>query len=117
VDLAYWWELATNEEFKPISIPFWGRDSDGTPMEVSFPDDYTMVMQWAEPHFIANFVVAQGFWEWLPMERPKHFLSTEDPNYDSSKIADLEKVVWWRWLMNVAGYPAASWCLKQLNLA
>ena len=113
VDLAYWWELATNEDEGLVSIPFWGRDSDGTPMEVSFPDDYTMVMQWNEPHYIANFVVAQGFWEWLPMERPKHFLSPHDPNYDSTKTyEDLEKVVYGGdWLMNVAGYPCLhAWC-------
>ena len=113
VDLAYWWELATNEDEGLVNIPFWGRDSDGTPMEVSFPDDYTMVMQWGEPHYIANFVVAQGFWEWLPMERPKHFLSPHDPNYDSTKTyADLEKVVYGGdWLMNVAGYPCLhAWC-------
>jgi peptide/nickel transport system substrate-binding protein len=113
VDLAYWWELATNDDFKLVTIPFWGRDSDGAAIEVSFPDDYTMVMQWGEAHYIANFVVAQGFWEWLPMERPKHFLSKEDPNYDSSKTyADLEKVVYGGdWLMNVAGYPCLhAWC-------
>ena len=113
VDLAYWWELALNEDEGLVNIPFWGRDSDGTPMQVSFPDDYTMVMQWNEPHYIANFVVAQGFWEWLPMERPKHFLSPHDPNYDSTKTyADLEAVVYGGdWLMNVAGYPCLhAWC-------
>lgn len=113
VDLAYWWELATNEDFALVTIPFWARDSDGTPMEVTFPDDYTMVMTWGEPHYIANFVVAQGFWEWLPMERPKHFLSPHDPNYDSTKTyEDLEAVVYGGdWLMNVAGYPCLhAWC-------
>jgi peptide/nickel transport system substrate-binding protein len=113
VDMAYWWELATNEDFKVVTIPFWGRDSDGAAMEVSFPDDYTMVFKWGEPHFIANFVVAQGFWEWLPMERPKHFLSQFDPNYtDGMTYEDLEKAVFGGdWLMNVAGYPCLhAWC-------
>lgn len=115
VDLAYWWELAVNEDFKIIEPPFWSRDSDGSLMEVSFPDDYTMVMQWGEPHFISNFVVAQGFWEWLPLETAKHFLSLHDPNYDSTKTyEDLEKVVSAganQWLMNVAGRPCLhAWC-------
>jgi peptide/nickel transport system substrate-binding protein len=83
-------------------------------MEVSFPDDNTMVMQWGEPHYIANFVVAQGFWEWLPLETAKHFLSKEDPNYDSSKTyEDLEKVVGVadQWMNNVAGRPCLhAWC-------
>ncbi|MEZ4510473.1 MAG: ABC transporter substrate-binding protein [Chloroflexota bacterium] len=112
-DMAYWWELATNEDFAVVTPPWWGRDSDGTLMEVSFPDDYTMVFTWGEPHYIANFVVAQGFWEWLPMERPKHFLSQFDPNYDSSKTyEDLEAAVYGGdWLMNVAGYPCLhAWC-------
>ena len=114
VDLAYWWELATNEDFQPISVPFWARDSDGSAMEVSFPDDYTMVMQWKEPHYIANFVVAQGFWEWMPMQTAKHFLSPHDPNYDSSKTyQDLEAVVGVAsdWLMNIEGRPCLNaWC-------
>jgi peptide/nickel transport system substrate-binding protein len=113
VDMAYWWELATNEDFAVVTIPWWGFDSDGTAMEISFPDDYTMVFNWGEPHYIANYVVAQGFWEWLPMERPKHFLSPHDPNYDSSKTyEDLEAVVYGGdWLMNVADYPCLhAWC-------
>lgn len=81
-------------------------------MEVSFPDDYTMVMQWNEPHYIASFVVAQGFWEWLPMERPKHFLTQFDPNYDSTKTYDdLHNAVYGGdWLMNVANYLLHAWC-------
>jgi peptide/nickel transport system substrate-binding protein len=113
VDMGYWWELATNEDFVLVSVPWWGFDSDGTRMEVTFPDDYTMVFRWNEPHYVATYIVAQGFWEWLPMERPKHFLSKEDPNYDSAKTyADLEKVVYGGdWLMNVAGYPCLhAWC-------
>jgi peptide/nickel transport system substrate-binding protein len=113
VDMAYWWELATNTDFKIVNIPFWARDSDGTPMQVSFPDDYTMVMQWNEAHYIATYVVAQGFWEWLPMERPKHFLSPEDPNYtDGKTYEDLEKVAkGGDWLNNIAGYPCLhAWC-------
>jgi peptide/nickel transport system substrate-binding protein len=113
VDMAYWWELATNEDFKVVTPPWWGRDSDGSLMEVSFPDDYTMVFNWGEPHYIANFVVAQGFWEWLPMERPKHWLSPHDPNYDDTKTyEDLEKyVLGTEWLMQVEGYPCLhAWC-------
>ena len=113
VDMAYWWELATNDDYKVTTVPWWGFDSDGTRMEVSFPDDYTMVMNWTEPHYISNFIVAQGFWEWLPMERPFHFLSQYDPNYtDGMTYEDLETVA--RnddWLMNTAGYPCLhAWC-------
>jgi peptide/nickel transport system substrate-binding protein len=113
VDMAYWWELATNDDFKLVTIPWWGRDSDGAAMEVSFPDDYTMVMQWGEPHYISTFVVAQGFWEWLPLERPKHFLSPHDPNYNpDATLEELEEYVYGGdWLGNVEGYPCLhAWC-------
>jgi peptide/nickel transport system substrate-binding protein len=113
VDMGYWWELANNEDFQIINPPWWGYDSDGTLFDVSFPDDYTMVMQWTEPHYIATFVVAQGFWEWLPMERPKHYLSQFDPNYTAGMTyADLETAAFGGdWLMNVAGYPCLhAWC-------
>ncbi len=113
VDMAYWWELATNEDFKIVTIPWWGRNSDGSAMEVTFPDDYTMVMTWNEPHFIATYVVAQGFWEWLPMERPKHFLSPHDPAYNAdATYEELEEYAYGGdWLGNVAGYPCLhAWC-------
>jgi peptide/nickel transport system substrate-binding protein len=112
-DMAYWWELATNEDFKVVTPPWWGYDSDGSLMEVTFPDDYTMVMNFGEPHYIANFVVAQGFWEWLPMERPKHFLSPHDPAYNpDATLEELEEYVYGGdWLGNVAGYPCLhAWC-------
>ena len=112
-DMGYWWELATNEDFKVVTMPWWGRDSDGAAMEVSFPNDYTMVMNWGEPHYIATYVVAQGFWEWLPMERPKHFLSPHDPTYNAdATYEELEEYVYGGdWLGNVAGYPCLhAWC-------
>jgi peptide/nickel transport system substrate-binding protein len=117
-DMGYWLELAANDDFATVSWPWWGLDSDGTRFEVTFPDPYTMVMKWNEPHFIANFVPAQGFWEWLPMERPKHWLSQFDPNYDSSKTYDdLEAAVYGGdWLMNVAGYPCLhAWCPTEVT--
>ncbi len=113
VDMGYWWELATNSDFAVTPAPWWGFDSDGTLGEVSFPDDYTMVMTWNEPHFIAPFIVAQGYWEWLPMQTAKHWLSQFDPNYtDGMTYEDLEAVVFGdTWLMNVEGRPCLNaWC-------
>ncbi|MCJ7700092.1 MAG: ABC transporter substrate-binding protein, partial [Anaerolineales bacterium] len=117
-DMGYWWELATNEDFKVVTIPWWGRDSDGAAMEVTFPNDYTMVMQWGEPHYIATYVVAQGFWEWLPLERPKHFLSPHDPAYNAdATYEELEEYVYGGdWLGNVAGYPCLhAWCPESVT--
>ena len=116
-DMGYWWELATNEDFKVVTVPWWAYDSDGTPMEISYPNDYTMVMQWGEPHYIATYIVAQGFWEWLPMERPKHFLSPHDPAYNSeATLEELEEYVYGGdWLANVEGYPCLhAWCVESV---
>ena len=114
VDMAYWWELATNEDFGALNPPFWGRDSDGSLMEVSFPDDYTMVFEWGEPHYVANFVVAQGFWEHMPMYTAKHYLTEFDPNYtEGMTYDDLNTAhgVGAEWLLNVEGRPCLmAWC-------
>jgi peptide/nickel transport system substrate-binding protein len=49
-DMQFWWEdLALNEDYAVTAVPWWGFNSDGTPMEVTFPDDYTMVMKWDTP--------------------------------------------------------------------
>ena len=81
-DLKFWWEdLATNEDYKVINVPWWGFKSDGEPMDVEFPDDYTMVMRWDKPQWVTPFIMAQGFWEWEPMMKPRHHLEQFHPNY------------------------------------
>jgi peptide/nickel transport system substrate-binding protein len=91
-DLRFWWEdLATNEDYKVIQVPWWGFNSDGSPMEVTFPDEYTMVMKWDKPQWITPYILAQGFWEWEPMMKPRHYLEQFHPNYNaSSDYAQLE---------------------------
>jgi peptide/nickel transport system substrate-binding protein len=116
VDLAFFWEMAFDDNIGVVNVPWWGFDSDGTPLEVSFPDDYTMVMQWNEPHYIANFVIAQGFWEWLKFERPKHYLTQFHPDYtDGMTYEDLTTVLDSDngWFLKSVGYPCLhAWCLE-----
>jgi peptide/nickel transport system substrate-binding protein len=97
-DLRFWWEdLATNEDYKVIQVPWWGFNSDGSPMEVTFPDEFTMVMKWDKPQWITPYILAQGFWEWEPLMKPRHYLEQFHPNYtegtDYDKLELMDK--WW----------------------
>ncbi|HEY65443.1 MAG TPA: hypothetical protein G4O02_12830 [Caldilineae bacterium] len=97
-DLKFWWEdLATNEDYKVIQVPWWGWKSTGEPMDVEFPDDYTMVMKWDTPQWITPYILAQGFWEWQPLMKPKHYLKQFHPKYNPDSDYDtLEQIDrWW----------------------
>jgi peptide/nickel transport system substrate-binding protein len=97
-DLKFWWEdLALNDDYKVIQPPWWGFKSDGSPMDVEFPDDYTMVMTWDKPQWITPYILAQGYWEWEPLQKPRHYLEQFHPNYnDGGSYEDLElKSKWW----------------------
>jgi peptide/nickel transport system substrate-binding protein len=97
-DLQFWWtDMALNEDFKVVQVPWWGFNSDGTPMDVAFPDDYTMVMTWDRPQWITPFILAQGFWEWEPLMTPRHYLEQFHPTYNSSATyEELEAMrKWW----------------------
>jgi peptide/nickel transport system substrate-binding protein len=97
-DLQFWWEdLATNADYKVVQVPWWGFNSDGSPMEVTFPDEYTLVMKWDKPQWITPYIMAQGFWEWEPMMKPRHYLEQFHPNYtegtDYDQLEAMSK--WW----------------------
>jgi peptide/nickel transport system substrate-binding protein len=96
-DLRFWWEdLALNEDYKVVQPPWWGFNSDGSPMEVTFPDDYTMVMKWDQPQWITPYIIAQGFWEWEPLMKPRHYLEQFHPDYtDGATYEELELMSKW----------------------
>lgn len=97
-DLKFWWEdLATNPDYKVVQVPWWGFKSNGEPMDVEFPDDYTMVMKWDKPQWVTPYILAQGFWEWEPLMKPKHYLMQFHPKYTpGATYEDLElKDKWW----------------------
>ncbi|MBV7327708.1 ABC transporter substrate-binding protein [Chloroflexi bacterium TSY] len=98
-DLKFWWEdIATNDDFKFIQPPWWGFKSDGEPMDVEFPDDYTMVMRWDTPQWITPFILAQGFWEWEPLMKPRHYLEQFHPTYNEDADYDLleDNILWYQ---------------------
>ncbi len=95
-DLQFWWEdIATNDDYKVVQVPWWGFNTDGSNMDVSFPDDYTMVMKWDTPRWVTTFIVAQGFWEWEPMIKPRHYLEQFHPTYSDSTYEEFEQADKW----------------------
>ncbi len=96
-DLRFWWEdLANNEDFDVITVPWWGFKTDGSPMDVEFPDNYTMTMTWDTPQWITPFILAQGFWEWEDLMMPEHYIKTLHPEYtDGATYEELELAKDW----------------------
>jgi peptide/nickel transport system substrate-binding protein len=112
-DLKFWWEdMATNEEYKVNQIPWYMYKSDGkTPIDMEFPDDYTWVWKSDKPMWIAPYILAQGYWEWEPLMKPKHFLTQWHPKYaDDSDYDTLDQMDRWH---QTPGYPCLmAWCLE-----
>ncbi len=115
-DMKFWWEdMALNEEYKTVSVPWWGRNTDGTPITMEFPDDYTWVLKFDAPQYIMPYVLAQGHWEWDPLMKPAHFLKQYHPEYEGKAGAEgyTELDLMDRWF-DTPGYPCLmAWCLKE----
>ena len=96
-DMKFWWEdLASNEDYKVVSVPWWARTTDGDPIEMEFPDDYTWVLKFDQPQWIMPYILAQGFWEWNPLMKPKHYLTQFHPDYEGSDYDELDTMDrWW----------------------
>jgi peptide/nickel transport system substrate-binding protein len=115
-DLQFWWEdMAKNDDYKTANVPWWGRNSDGTPITMEFPDDFTWVLKFDKPQYIMPYVLAQGFWEWEPLMKPAHFLKQYHPDYEGKAGAEgyTELDLMDRWF-DTPGYPCLmAWCLKE----
>jgi peptide/nickel transport system substrate-binding protein len=112
-DLQFWWEdLAQNEDYTKVSVPWWGRNSTGEPITMEFPDETTWVLTFDTPQWIMPYVLAQGFWEWEPLMKPAHFLKQYHPNYtDGMEYEDLDLADDW---VRTPGYPCLmAWCLSE----
>jgi peptide/nickel transport system substrate-binding protein len=110
-DWKFWWEdYAQNTDQKLYTIPAYLRKSDGTPVDISFPDDYTVVWKSDQPQWIQPYFMAQGYWEFAKnIMKPAHFLKKYHPKYTPTATwKDFEKVDKW-WL--TPGYPCLfAWC-------
>ncbi|MEA3327776.1 MAG: ABC transporter substrate-binding protein [Chloroflexota bacterium] len=113
-DWEFWWnDLATNEDYAVVSVPWWARNEDGTPFTIEFPDDYTIVMTWDTARWIAPYILAQGFWEWEPLMKPAHFLKQYHPDYEGDDYDGLQlNDKWWE----TPGYPTIfAWYCDEIT--
>jgi len=113
-DWEFWWnDLAMNEDYKVVSVPWWARNSDGTPFTIEFPDDMTIVMTWDTSRWIAPYILAQGFWEWEPLMKPAHFLKQYHPDYEGNDYDELQLIdKWWE----TPGYPTIfAWVCDEVT--
>jgi peptide/nickel transport system substrate-binding protein len=115
-DWKYWWEdFAKNPDQKGWSIPQYLRKSDGKPIDMEFPDDYTVVWKSDQPQWIQPYFMAQGYWEFAKnFMKPAHYLKPLNPKYNTSaKWEDYTKKDQF-WL--TPGYPCLfAWCLSELS--
>jgi peptide/nickel transport system substrate-binding protein len=115
-DLKFWWEdLANNANYKKVTVPWYMRNTDGTPITMEFPDDTTWVLKYDAPQYIAPYIPAQGFWEWEPIMKPAHFLKQFHPDYEGKPgdegYTELDLM---DRFTETPGYPCLMmWCLKE----
>ncbi|MFQ5592627.1 MAG: ABC transporter substrate-binding protein [Anaerolineae bacterium] len=112
----YWEDIANDPDYKVITVKGWLRNADGSPIEMEFPDEYTVVWKASDrPLWIDPFYMAQGFWEFAKeVMKPAHYLKEFHPKYNSAATyEDLEQQdKWWQ----TPGYPCLfAWCLESLS--
>lgn len=99
-DWRFWWEdLALNGSYPSVSASAWLRKSDNSPVDMHFPDTYTVVWVSDKPQWVTPFFMAQGFWEFSnQMMKPAHYLKQFHPDYNpTATYADLEAAdQWWQ---------------------
>ena len=110
-DWKFWWEdLGNAPDQKLYSIPAYLRNTDGTPITMEFPDNYTVVWKADRSLAVNANYMAQGYWEFAKgMMKPAHYLKQFHPKYTpTAKWEDMERAdKWWQ----TAGYPCIfAWC-------
>lgn len=116
-DWDFWWnQFANNPDQKLWTIPAYLRNADGTPIDISFPDEYTVVWQSSDrPLWIDPYFMAQGFWEFARwFMKPAHFLEQYHPEITSGVTWEDWNTAdkWWQ----TPGFPCLfAWCLSELS--
>ncbi len=111
-DLYFWWnDLALNNQYDAVQVPWWARNSDGSSATMRFPDAQTWVMEFDTAQYLVPYTLAQGYWEWEPLMKPAHYLKQWHPDYsgetDYTALAANDNWV------QTPGYPCLmAWCLK-----
>jgi peptide/nickel transport system substrate-binding protein len=106
----FWEDMAKNPDVSSVYIPNWLRKSDGSPIDMEFPDMYTVVWKSDKAQWISPYNMAQGFWEFAKnMMKPAHYLKQFHPDYSiNATYEDLNaEDKWWE----KPGYPCLfAWC-------
>lgn len=103
-DLVFWWEDLANVKDSGYSPPWWSRHKDGSTMQVKALNENQIQFIFKEPNWNVPYVLAQGFWEWDALMKPKHFLSKFHPKYnpehkDFVKLREMDDYI------RTPGYP------------
>lgn len=116
-DWDFWWnDLMNAPDQRIYNIPAYLRNADGTPIEVTTPDEYTIVWTSKDrPLYIDPYFLAQGFWEFARWHmKPAHYLKQFHPDYTEGMAwEDMDAAdKWWQ----TPGYPCLfAWCLTELS--
>lgn len=93
-DLQFWWlDIANNPNVQPgqgctAGVPYYLLNSRGKPINITFPDDYTMVWTSDQPQWLAPFNLAQ-IDQSVQILCPAHYLKQFHPKYNSSATYDM----------------------------
>jgi peptide/nickel transport system substrate-binding protein len=115
-DWEFWWEdLAKNPDYRVRNVPGYLRKADGSPIDMEFPDAYTVVWKSDKAQWIAPYYMAQGFWEFASqMMKPAHYMKQYHPDYTpTATYEDLEAIdKWWQ----TPGFPCLfAWCMESVS--
>lgn len=103
-DFRFWWEDLANYPDSGILPPWWARNADGSPMEFKVLSETEFQFIFAEPNWIQPYILAQGFWEFEAIMKPKHYLSQFHPKYNSQHTDFVKLREMDAWLRN-PDYP------------
>jgi peptide/nickel transport system substrate-binding protein len=113
-DIRFWWEdFALNSDVIHNQVPWYMYQSDEkTPIDMEFLDDYTWVWKSDQVLWVSPYFLAQGFEEWYPLLKPKHFLMQFHPRYNADADYDTFNKLDRFW--ETPGYPCLfAWCLEE----
>jgi peptide/nickel transport system substrate-binding protein len=90
-DLDFWWNDLVMNENNSYTQPYWTITAQ-KPMRLEVVDDYTIRVQFNEPHWLFHELMASTS-DYIHMYAPKHYLSQYHPDYNSDMedFTELEK--------------------------
>lgn len=81
-DILFWWDLCDDERLG-MRPPEWAY-IDGQVMDVSAPDDYTVVFTYPSPFYFLPLAMATGFWTPETVLLPSTYLKQFHPDFSDT---------------------------------